>query len=169
MPPLARDVTDKLVDAVAALQQEHRQQRVRVSPNDMLAQLKVRDQAFAAVTVSQVRRAISAANNRGDSMDVEPVTRESMSAAAAAASQAASSMRLGPWHYDDYSVDAYVKDSTLNPVMVVPKLIFDPIPELPLQWPRYLRKSGFIAGNLDGTLAEQDALGAIGRDRRHSV
>ena len=102
-------------------------------------------------------------------MDVEPVTRESMSAAAAAASQAASSMRLGPWHYDDYSVDAYVKDSTLNPVMVVPKLIFDPIPELPLQWPRYLRKSGFIAGNLDGTLAEQDALGAIGRDRRHSV
>ena len=67
---------EKLVSLVAELQQQHRAQRERVAPADMLAQVKLRDSAFDAVSVRQVRRAISAANNPassqvGSSMEIE--------------------------------------------------------------------------------------------------
>ena len=61
----------KLVSTVAALQQEHREHRERVAPADMLTQVKQRDGAFESVTVGQVRRAITKANEMKSTMDVD--------------------------------------------------------------------------------------------------
>ena len=174
MPPLARDVAGRLVDAVAALQQEHRQQRVRVSPDDMLAQLKVREQAFAAVKVSQVRRAITAANNRGESMDVEPATAATASASASASSSSSAAAPSDREHQTKRLRSA--ASTVVEPAFTcafgnVPKLIFEPEPQPPP--PNYLehleRRWGFTDGFWSTTHTEDREMDCIGFGRRHSL
>lgn len=155
MPPLARDAADKLVDAVAALQHEHQQQRTRVSPIDMLAQVKSRDQAFADVTVSQLRRAITAANNRGDSMDVEAATAATVSASpdrfAGVPPAHAEFLRKSPWM------------DNAPPTMVEPQH------PAWTDWWRRLQSNGLSPGNLMTTENEDLQAWTRGRLRRHSV
>ena len=153
MPPLARDLVQKLVDAVATLQQEHRQQRQRVSPDEMLAQVKARDQVFADVTLSQLRRAITAANNAGDSMDVEPSTTAIASPDRFAGFPAAHAefLRRSPWMDN------------------APPTVVEPQHPAWTDWWRRLQSNGFSPGNLMTTENEDLQGWTRGRLRRHSV
>ena len=174
MPPLARDVAKRLVDAVAALQQEHRHKRARVSPDDMLAQVKACDDTFANVTVSQVRRAISAANNRSDSMDVEPAMASTASASASASASSAAAAPSNGFEHRHARLRSAASMVT-NPAFScavgnLPELIFEPEPQPLFNYLEHLEKRwGFIDGFWTCTATEDREMSRVGLGRRHSV
>ena len=145
--PIPADVRTKLVDAVAALQRDHCQQRKRVSPDALLTMVKERDVAFAQVTVRQLRRAVTDANKLPDAMDVEDQQ------------QHESQSQQG---YDVQQFQQVVKAWNLRPMLFEPQ-------EPPPNWAEDLERMGFTAGMLSQTHSEECDDWRAGRARRHSI
>ena len=178
MPPVARDVLDSLANAVDALQQEQ-SAGVRVSPDDLLKQIKEYDDAFSSITVYQLRRAITAVGKRkrdqaGEAAASSNVrsTRSATASSNVASTNSASSTAGASISTCTAAQLAAFDDANswnINSNTPTPSLVYDAMTVDYDAWWHRLGRHGFSPGHSYATWDEQEHHMKTGRDRRHSV